>query len=321
MKYRKLGKWGVNVSEICLGTWLTHGGVASFDQAARCTQLAYNSGINLFDTANVYPEGHEGGAELLLGKLLSEYPRETYMIATKVYSPMNKSILGRGLSRKHIMDQVDASLFRLGAEYIDIYQCHRYDSDVPLEETACAMNDLVRKGKILYWGVSEWSSEQLEEVISLCETRGWSAPVSNQLYYSALARGHERKTIPSCTSNGTGVLAFAPLAHGVLTGKYRPDQDVPKGSRAERESWMFDRYFSPATLRGVAAFRLTAEKVGISCAQLALAWCLRNPSISTLVVGASHAGQLEEILSVADHSVDQEALDQADAILRSLACS
>lgn len=317
MRYRRLGQWGIKVSEVTLGTWLTHGGRAGEDTAVKTTRRAYELGVNLFDTANVYPEGNEGDAERVLGTALSTFPRETYLVATKVFSPMGPGPLQRGLSRKHIIAQVDGSLSRLGLDHIDLYQCHRYDPEVPLEETAGTMNDLVERGKILYWGVSEWSSDQLEHAVTLCRANGWALPVSNQPRYSALWRKNATHVLPTCERLGMGVLAFAPLDHGVLSGKYRSGDHVRQGTRAHSHSdgWMFERYFNTALLEAVQSFRLLVENVGYSPTQVALAWCLRHTAVTSVVVGASSLAQLEENLAVSDLDIDDDVIGKADDIL------
>lgn len=316
MRYRRLGRWGVKVSEITLGTWLTHGGHSGEEIATKCTRRAYELGVNLFDTANVYPEGNEGDAEEVLGKALAEFPRDSYMVATKVFSPMGEGPLDRGLSRKHIIAQIDGSLRRLGLDHVDLYQCHRYDLETPLEETAGAMNDLVQRGKILYWGVSEWSADQLEHVVALCQGRNWAVPVSNQPQYSALWREHEDRVLPTCETVGMGVLAFAPLAHGVLTGKYLPSGGSPSGSRgASADGWMFDRYFKSTILEAVQKFRILAEESGYTAAQLALSWCLRKNGVSSVIVGASRLSQLDENIAISGLDVDCDVLYRADKIL------
>ncbi|MEU3274252.1 aldo/keto reductase family protein [Saccharomonospora sp. NPDC006951] len=316
MRYRRLGKWGVKVSEITLGTWLTHGGRSGTGTAIECTRRAYDLGVNLFDTANEYQAGE---AERMLGKALSCFPRETYLVATKVFSPMGQGPLERGLSRKHVLGQADASLRRLGLDHIDLYQCHRFDSEVPLEETAAVMNDLIRWGKVLYWGVSEWSASQLQDILSLCRTRGWSAPVCSQTHYSGLWREHEREVLPACRSLGMGVLAFAPLAHGVLTGKYPPGVEPPEGSRrAGEDRWIFDRYSEHVLLEAVQKFRALAEEHGLTAAQLALGWCLRNPAVTGVLIGASRLGQLEENVAAAELHIAPELIERGDQILRNV---
>lgn len=316
MRYRRLGQWGITVSEITLGTWLTHGGRAGEDTALACTRRAYECGVTVFDTANVYPEGNEGAAERVLGKALAPFPRDTFLVATKVFSPMGDGPLQRGLSRKHITEQINQSLHRLSVDYVDLYQCHRYDPETPLEETASVMNDLVHQGKILYWGVSDWSADHIDDAVTLCRARNWAVPVSNQPYYSLLRRNHEERELPTCQKWGMGVLAYAPLEHGVLAGKYEPGRRPPAGSRADGpDVWMFDHHFTADVLRAVQDFRILATESGFTPAQLALAWCLRHDVVSSVIVGASTLAQLEENVAVTELDIAVEILDKAENVL------
>lgn len=317
MRYRRLGRSGLKVSELALGTWLTHGGMARADVATAVTRRAYELGVNLFDTANVYPKGDEGAAERVLGRALAPLTRETYLVATKVCAPMGPSPLERGLSRKHITEQLDGSLRRLGLGYIDLYQCHRFDAEVPVDETAGTMTDLIRRGKILYWGVSEWRPEQIEQVVTLCQQRGWEPPVSNQLRYSALCRAPEQRAMATCAALGVGVLGYSPLADGILSAKYQPAAVPPPDSRAAgpNASWMAERYFKAGILEAVQGFRIVAEAAGLSPAQLALAWCLRTADVSSVIVGASRLTQLEDDLVASGIDVGADVLGEVDAVL------
>src|SRR5579885_2119810 len=229
MQYRKLGKWGVKVSEIALGSWLTYGG--SVDEKASLNQLqhALDCGINFIDTANVYAHGD---AEVVVGKAIKSLRRDAVFLATKVYFPMADGPNDRGLSRKHIFEQCHASLKRLNVDYIDLYQCHRYDAETPVFEVVRAMDDLARQGKILYWGVSEWQAAQIEEAVNVANAINALPPVSNQPCYNILQRGIEREVIPTSARLGLGQVVFSPLAQGVLTGKYKAGQPFPEGSRA-----------------------------------------------------------------------------------------
>ncbi len=314
MRYRRLGTWGVQVSSVCLGTWLTHGSRADDEgDAVERTRRAYDLGVNLFDTANEYQGGR---AEEVLGKALAGIRRETYLVATKVYQPMGDGPLERGLSRKHVLAQADASLRRLGLDHIDLYQCHRFDAAVPVEETARAMDDLVRWGKVLYWGVSEWSAEQLEHVVALCRERGWAVPVSDQAQYSAVWRGIEDRILTTCAALGLGLLAWSPLAMGVLTGKYPPGAQPPAGSRRDGpDAWFLDRYVRPGVLEAVQELPAVAADAGCTVAQLALGWCLRQPGVSSVIVGASRLSQLEENVAAADLELDPAAIARVDTLL------
>ncbi|MGH7573360.1 MAG: aldo/keto reductase, partial [Gemmatimonadota bacterium] len=222
MKYRRLGEAGVKVSAVGLGSWLTFGGTVEEERARRCIDRAYDLGVNFFDTANVYGRGE---AERVVGRALAGYDRESFVLATKVYFPMGEGPNDRGLSRKHVFEQCHQSLARLGVEYIDLYQCHRYDRETSLEETCGVLNDLVRTGKVLYWGVSEWTAGQIREAVELCRSRGWSPPASNQPEYNALQRRIEEDVLPTTRDLGLGNVVWSPLAQGVLTGKYRSVDD------------------------------------------------------------------------------------------------
>lgn len=226
MHYRRVGRWGLKVSAVGLGSWLTYGGSVDEHAAIDCVHRAHDLGVNLFDTANSYQKGH---AEEVLGKALASCPRGSFVVATKVYDRVGDGPNDAGLSRKHIMEQVDASLRRLGTQYIDLYQCHRYDSDVPLEETCRAMDDLVHAGKILYWGASEWSADQMAHAVSLCRGEGWAAPVSNQPQYSAPWRRVEGRALPTAIELGYGTIAWAPLAMACSPGSTAPSITFPLG--------------------------------------------------------------------------------------------
>lgn len=294
MKYRRLGRAGMQVSEVALGSWLTYGNAVGDDTAAQCVRTAYELGINFFDTANVYAKGE---AEKVYGKVLREYPRDTIVVATKVYFPMRPGPNGSGLGRKHIREQIDASLQRLGMDYLDLYQCHRWDADTPVEETILAMEDLVQAGKILYYGVSEWSAAQVEQGQNVARSRGLYGMVSNQPYYNMLGRSIEREVIPTCERHGIGQVIFSPLAQGVLTGKYRPGEPAPAGTRATDEKMSIfmrpgEGNLSDETLARVQSLSLIAKRLGISMGQLALAWILRLPNISSVIVGASRPEQV-----------------------------
>ncbi len=313
MRYRKLGRWGVQVSEVALGSWLTYGASVDEADAMECLQRAYDLGVNFFDTANVYAGGR---AEEVVGKAIAGWPRESYVLATKVYMPMGKGPNQSGLSRKHIREQVDASLRRLGVDYIDLYQCHRYDPDTPLEETCRAMDDLVSSGKILYWGTSEWSADQLAHAVSLCRAHGWAVPASNQPQYSALWRQPEQRVLPACDDLGLGNVVWSPLAMGILTGKYTSVRDVPANSRAAGAEAQFMRgYFTQEVLDAVAEAKEVADEVGCSLAQLSLRWCLRRREVASVIVGASKPHHVDDNVAAADLDVDDDALARFDALL------
>ncbi len=282
MQYRHLGKYGVKVSEVALGSWLTYGGATEDEAARACIEKAYDLGINFFDTANVYARGK---SEEVVGKSLAAYPRDSYFLATKVFFPMGDGPNDRGLSRKHIFEQCHLSLKRLGTDYIDLYQCHRYDTTTPLEETLVALDDLARQGKILYAGVSEWSAGQIAHAVDYIRGRGLHPLVSNQPYYNMIGRGIEKEVIPLCEREGIGQVVFSPLAQGVLTGKYKPGQPPPEGSRAAdpgQNMFMNGGKLDDDVLVKVQKLGEIAGGAGLSVAQLALAWCLRQRNISSV---------------------------------------
>jgi len=317
MRYRKLGRWGTNVSAVGLGSWLTYGGSVEEDAAKACIVRAFSKGINFFDTANVYARGR---SEEVVGRALSQFDRDDLVIATKVYFSMGDGPNDRGLSRKHIREQSDRSLKRLGVDYIDLYQCHRYDANTPLEETCGAMNDLVRNGKILYWGVSEWNADQIGAAVSLARARGWAEPVSNQPQYSALWRRIEPRVLPTCREYGLGNVVWSPLAMGILTGKYTDASKPPSGSRAAGKSAdMMEDYFTQPVLDAVQLLKPLAERSHCTLAQLALAWCLREDVISSVIVGATRPEQVDDNVVAADLDIDPTIFEEMDRILAPVA--
>ena len=313
MRYRKLGRWGVNVSVVGLGSWLTYGGAVEESAARDCIVRAFESGINFFDTANVYARGR---AEEVVGRAIAQFERDDIVLATKVYFPMDSGPNDGGLSRKHIREQIDRSLKRLGTEYVDLYQCHRFDVATPLEETCSAMNDLVRVGKILYWGVSEWTADQIAGAVGLCRARGWAEPVSNQPQYSALWRRIEARVLPACREYGLGNVVWSPLAMGILSGKYTDAAHPPAGTRAAGQSAdMMGRYFSQPVLDAVQRLLPLANEAGCTLAQLSLAWCLREAVISSVIVGATRPAQVDDNAAASDLDVDPAILARMDEIL------
>ena len=315
MQYRHLGKYGVKVSEVALGSWLTYGG-ATEDAAARaCIEKAYDLGINFFDTANVYVRGK---SEEVVGSALSAYARDSYFLATKVFFPMGDGPNDRGLSRKHIFEQCHLSLKRLGTDYIDLYQCHRYDSETPLEETLVALDDLARQGKILYAGVSEWSAAQMGQAMDYVRAKGLHPIVSNQPYYNMIGRGIENEVIPLCEREGIGQVVFSPLAQGVLTGKYKPGQALPEGSRAAdpgQNMFMNGGKLDDDVLVKVEKLAEIASGAGMSMAQLALAWCLRQPNVSSVIIGASRPDQVEDNVGASGKTLSADVLAAIDETL------
>ncbi len=315
MQYRHLGKYGVKVSEVALGSWLTYGGATEDEAARACIEKAYDLGINFFDTANVYARGK---SEEVVGRALAPYARDSYFLATKVYFPMGDGPNDRGLSRKHIFEQCHLSLKRLGTDYIDLYQCHRYDSETPLEETLVALDDLARQGKILYAGVSEWSAAQISHACDYIRGNHLHPLASNQPYYSLLGRGIEKEVIPVSEREGIGQVVFSPLAQGVLTGKYKPGQPVPEGSRAADPSqnmFLNGGNLDQATLTAVQNLAPIAEGLGLSMAQLALAWCLRQKNVSSVIIGASRPAQVEDNAGASGVTLSPETLTAIDEAL------
>lgn len=316
MHYRNLGKYGVKVSEVSLGSWLTYGGATENDTATACIEKAYDLGINFFDTANVYARGK---SEEVVGRALAQYDRTSYFLATKVYFPMGDGPNDRGLSRKHIFEQCHLSLKRLGTDYIDLYQCHRYDPTVPLEETLVALDDLARQGKILYAGVSEWSAGQIAHAVDYVRGAGLHPIVSNQPYYNMLGRGIEKEVIPLCQREGIGQVVFSPLAQGVLTGKYKPGQPAEAGTRAAdpgQNMFMGNRgALDEGQLEKVQKLLPLAEGLGLSMAQVALAWCLRQPNVSSVIIGASRPAQVEDNAAASGVTLSPDTLAAIDAAL------
>lgn len=316
MHYRHLGRTGIKVSEVSLGSWLTYGATVEQERAAACIHRAYELGINFFDTANAYAGGE---AEKVVGKALADLRRDSYVLATKLYWPMDSGPNDRGLSRKHIMEQCHASLKRLGTDYVDLYYCHRYDTETPLEETLRAMDDLVHHGKVLYVGVSEWSAIQIAEAVRIAKELNLYRIEVDQPYYSMLGRGIEREVMPLCEREGIGIVPYSPLAQGVLTGKYKPGQPVPADSRAADESVgrFIQGNISEQNLLTVAKLSSLAAQLGLSVAQLALAWCLRKPIVSSVLVGATKPQQVEENVKASGVRLSETDLQQIEEILGS----
>ncbi len=311
MRYRQLGSSDLNVSEISLGSWMTYGGGVENEQAEACVEAAFNVGMNFIDTANVYSGG---GAEDFLGRVLADRPRDSYVLATKLFFPMGEN--DRGLSRQQVMKQIDLSLARLRTDYVDLYQCHRYDWDTPLEETMQALTEVVEAGKARYLGFSEWPVEKIEEALGL---PGVAKFVSSQPQYSMIWRGPERDVIPFCASHGISQIVWSPLGQGVLTGKYAPGQPPPSDSRAasERMNYFMDRAEDAALLERVQRLRPVAEGLGLSMAQLALAWVLREPNVASAIIGASRPEQIVDNAAASGVTLDDATLRQIDEILGS----
>ena len=305
MRYRRLGWSDLDISEISLGSWLTFGGGVGREQAEACVAKAFEVGINFIDTANVYGRG---AAVSLLGELLAGRPRDSYVLGTKLFWPMNGD---RGLSRSQVFKQLDLSLLRLRTEYVDLYQCHRYDYDTPLEETMEALTEVVRQGKVRYLGFSEWPADRIQTALDIS---GVEKFVSSQPQYSILWRDPEREVFPLCAANGISQIVWSPLAQGALTGKYQPGEPPPAGTRAASRDmgWSMDRFRDDDVLEAVQRLRPIADGLGIRLAQLALAWVLRRPEVASAITGASHPEQVEENAAASGIELDAETLQAID---------
>jgi 1-deoxyxylulose-5-phosphate synthase len=313
MNFRKLGSSGIDVSEISLGSWLTYSGGVAREQAEACVRTAFEEGINFIDTANVYGRG---AAESLLGEVLSDYDRSSYVLATKVYFQMSDT--DRGLSAAQIHKQIDASLERLRTDYVDLYQCHRYDEDTPLEETMQALTEVVEAGKARHIGFSEWPAEKIEESLALV---GGSPPiarwVSSQPQYSMLWRTPEAEVIPLCERENISQIVWSPLGQGVLTGKYRPGEQPPADSRAASGSMsdFIGQLMQDPVLEAVQRLKPVAEGAGLTMPQLALAWVLRQPNLASAIVGASRPEQVRANASASGITLDASTLAAVDEAL------
>lgn len=315
MKYRKLGRSGVKISEVGLGSWLTFGGATEFEQAQGCIERAYDLGVNFFDTANVYARGK---SEETVGKVLSAYRRDSYVLATKVFFPMGEGPNDRGLSRKHIVEQCNASLERLGTDYIDLYQAHRFDPETPLEETIMAFDDLVRQGKIVYYGVSQWTAPQIGWAVDLARSRNLHLPVSNQPLYNALAREVEKEVMPMCQQLGLGLVVYSPLAQGLLTGKYKPGQPLPDASRAAdpNQNMFLNRgKLDDNLLEKIQRLLPIVARHNITMSQLALAWCLRRSEVSSVIIGATRPSQIDDNIGASGVTLSVSDFNEIDLIL------
>ena len=309
MRYRKLGGSELRVSEVSLGTWLTYGVGVETATARACLDRAFELGVNFIDTANVYGRG---AAEEFLGDALSGRERSSYVLATKLYFPMSDT--DRGLSAAQVRKQIDASLRRLRTDFVDLYQCHRYDLATPLEETMAALTEVVREGKARYIGFSEWTPERIEAAFAVPDVERF---VSSQPQYSILRRRIEAEVVPLCEANGVSQIVWSPLAQGVLTGKYRSADDVPPDSRAasEQMGWSIDSFLEPRVLAAVQGLRPIAEGLGITMAQLALAWVLRQPNVASAIVGASRPEQVDQNVAASGIELDDATLTAIDEVV------
>ena len=311
MRYRKLGSSDLEVSEISLGSWLTYSGGVELDQTRACTDAAFEAGINFFDTANVYGRG---AAETAWGDILSGRPRDSYVLATKVWGQMSDDPGDRGLSAAHIAKEIDASLGRLQTDHVDLYQAHRFDPDVPIEETIEALQQVVASGKARYLGFSEWTPEQIQAAIDIA---GSDLFVSSQPQYSMIWQAPEAELFPLCEANGISQIVWSPLAQGLLTGKYRPGEEPPADSRAASSAMNFamGQLLADEPLRAVDRLRPVAEQAGLSLPELALAWVLRRPELASAIVGASRPEQVHANAKASGIELSPDTLAAIDEAL------
>ena len=314
MEYRHLGRSGLKISEIAYGNWITHGSQVEEEAATACVAAALDEGITTFDTADVYAGTR---AEEVLGRALHGVRRESVEIFSKLYWPVGPGPNDRGLSRKHIMESAHGSLRRLQTDYLDLYQAHRYDHETPLEETLRAFDDLVRQGKVLYVGVSEWRAEEIAAALRIAGEMGFDRIVSNQPQYSMLWRVIEAEVLPLCEKEGIGQIVFSPIAQGILTGKYLPGSAPPAGSRATDEagSRFIKRYLTDDILGRVQQLKPLADEAGLTLAQLAIAWTLQNPGVSAAIVGATRPEQVRDNAGASGVRLDPALMARIDDVL------
>jgi aryl-alcohol dehydrogenase-like predicted oxidoreductase len=317
MEFRHLGRSGLIVSEISYGNWITHGSQVEEDAAKQCVQAALDEGITTFDTADVYAGTK---AEEVLGRALKGVRRESLEILTKVYWPTGTGRNDRGLSRKHITESIHGSLRRLQTDYVDLYQAHRFDNETPMEETLKTFDDLVRQGKVLYVGVSEWNADQISQALKIADEMGFDRLVSNQPQYSMLWRVIESEIVPLSEKEGVSQIVFSPIAQGVLTGKYLPGQPPPSGSRATDPSGsnMIARLLNDDVLARVQELKPIAADLGLSMAQLAVAWVLQNPNVASAIIGATRPEQVRDNVKASGVKLDTDVLKKIDDVLGSI---
>jgi voltage-dependent potassium channel beta subunit len=311
MPYRSLGRCGTKVSAFGLGGWTTFGGSVKDDDTVKAIlHAAFDAGINFFDIADIYAKGE---SERAMGQVLGEFPRHQLVISSKLFWPMSDDVNDRGLSRKHIMESVEKSLKRIGTDYLDLYFCHRFDAQTPIEETARAMDDLVHQGKVLYWGTSEWTGAEVRETHDICHRHNLYRPQVEQPQYSLLARQKfEDDVAPACGELAMGTVVWSPLASGMLTGKY--DAGVPEDSRLGRIEWLKEGMYTDNNRRKVLQFADLSRELGVSRAQLALAWALAHPAVSSVILGATRVAQLQENLGALQVGMTPELRGRLSAI-------
>ena len=318
MEYRRLGSTGMYVSEISYGNWITHGSQVESDAAIKCVKTAFAEGITTFDTADVYAGTK---AETVLGKALKGIRRESYELFTKVYWPTGEGKNDRGLSRKHIIESCNASLKRLQTDHIDLYQAHRFDFETPLEETLSAFDDLIRAGKVHYIGFSEWNAEQIASALKIQDERGYNRFVSSQPQYSALWRVIEAEVVPLSLKEGIGQIVWSPMAQGVLSGKYLPGKKAPAGSRATDKksgAGMISRWMREDVLTAVQKLKPIADEAGITMSQMAIAWVLQNPNVSSAIMGATTPKQVKENVKASGIKLSADTMKAIDKALGTL---
>jgi voltage-dependent potassium channel beta subunit len=309
MEYRRLGNAGIKVSVVALGAWLTYGGSVGDETTADCIHTAIENGINFIDLADAYARGE---AEQVVGKIIKDFKRSDLVISSKLYWPMSENINDRGLSRKHIVESVEGSLKRLDIDYLDLYFCHRFDSETPLEETVRAMDDLIRSGKVLYWGTSVWEPKQINDAVKVARHFNAYPPQVEQPRYNMFDRHIEPEIMPTCALHGIGLTVFSPLAQGLLTGKY--NDGVPKGSRGEASTGLAND-LTEANISKLRKLTNLAQELGITTPQLALAWILRRPEISCVITGATRPDHVHNNLKAAEIKLDEDTLARIEETL------
>jgi len=314
MKYRKIGKWGAKLSVIGLGSYLTIGYKVDEGTARKTVKTAYDAGVNFYDTADAY---NRGEGERALGKLLRDYRRSTYFLLTKCWAPMSDDVNDRGLSAKHIFESCNASLERLGTDYLDCLMCHRPDPDTPLEETVRALEDLARQGKILYWGVSEWPAHAIARANGIARDIGARGCAVSEPRYNLFYRYPERNLFPATHAEGIGNVVFSSLAHGMLTGKYKPGEKAPAGTRAaddDTNAVMMNLYWREEYKQKAQDFAALAKEAGVTPAQLAIAWCLANPAVTSVISAATKVSQLEDNIGAAEIEIPADLMKRIEEL-------
>lgn len=309
MKYRRLGQTGLRVSEIAIGGWLTYGGPVEQERTDSIIKTAIEAGVNFIDIADIYAHGK---AETMMGHAIKPFERHRLVISSKLFWPMSPDTNDKGLSRKHIMESIEHSLTRIGTDYLDLYFCHRFDPETPVEETVRAMDDLVHQGKILYWGTSVWTADQIEEAVGQANLWRAYAPVVEQPRYNMLDRQIESEIMPTCARHGMGLVVWSPLAQGLLTGKYR--NGAPDGCRGAETRWMRD-ILTPENIQKVRQLEDLADQLGCSLSQLALAWVLTKPEVTCAITGATQVEQIKENVIASEIDLSDDVLAKIEAII------